>query len=184
MASHLFRRLTALKSIPRANLLNNVPSMSYSKIYEPDYLEALKPKYPLYPPLVVRIRSHDFPILESYQSWIHKVAEAMDFDMEDSYPMPARETKVTRYKHKSTVVDAQYLLRMYERDLMISNVPSIRLPIFIRVLEAALPEGVILDIEEYSQEKENYRYIPDKQLLDLKQELEDIQKSKDNKSKK
>lgn len=48
-------------------------------------LQALKPKYPLYPQLNVQIRGYDFPILECYQSWIHKVAEAMDFDVDEWY---------------------------------------------------------------------------------------------------
>lgn len=80
-------------------------SKTMSGIYEPDYLEvkfflffrvclfeyiknnfnfqAIKPKYPLYPPITVQIRGYDFPVLESYQSWINKIADVMDFDVED-----------------------------------------------------------------------------------------------------
>ena len=90
--------------------------------------------------------------------------------------MPAKELKVITYKPQSTIVDKEYFLKIYERDLKISNVPSVRLPIFIRVLEAALPEGVMLDIEEFTEEKENSRYIPDTKLLELKSELEGVQK--------
>lgn len=47
--------------------------------------QAIKPKYPLYPVLTVRIRGYDYPILESFQSWAHKIALTMDFDVEDGY---------------------------------------------------------------------------------------------------
>lgn len=90
--------------------------------------------------------------------------------------MPAKQLKVTRFKTKSTVIDAEYLLKIYQRNLKISNVSSVKLPIFIKVIEAALPEGVMLDIEEFSAEKDKFRFVPDKHLLDLKSELEEMQK--------
>lgn len=84
--------------------------------------------------------------------------------------------KITRFKPKSTVVDNEYLLKVYQRNLKISNVSSIKLPIFIKVIEAALPAGVMLDIEEFSDEKDRLRFVPDKHLLDLKSELEGMAK--------
>lgn len=47
-----------------------------------------------------------------------------------------------------------------------------RLPIFIRLLEAAIPEGITLKVEVWDPDREQMRYIPDKELLDLKGELE------------
>lgn len=88
--------------------------------------------------------------------------------------MPAKEMKVLRYRPNSTAVEAEYRLNIHERDLKISNVSSVHLPIYITVLEAGLPEGVMLDIEEYDSEKEKFRYVPDKTLLDLKGELEEL----------
>lgn len=75
-------------------------------------------------------------------------------------------------------MESEYFLRMHERDLKINDVPSVRLKLFIRALHKEIPPGVLLDIEEWSYEKEKFRFIPDKELLDLKGELEEIQKPK------
>lgn len=95
-----------------------------------------------------------------------------------SYPMPAKELKITRFKPKSTVVEGAYTLNIFERDIKMSNVSSVRLPIFIRIIEAGLPEGVMLDIDEWTDEKEKKRFIPDTTLLSLKSELEGMKKDK------
>ncbi|XP_058803150.1 large ribosomal subunit protein mL48 [Phymastichus coffea] len=174
MAVNILKRLRYLGQL---RTLNKPISRRFS-IYEPDYLEALKPKYPLYPPLLVRLRGYDFPILEKYQSYVHKVANLMDFDIEDSYAVPARELKILKYKPKSTVIETEYFLRVHERDIKICDVPSVRLKIFIRAIQKAIPPGVMLDIEEWSYDKEKTRFIPDKELLDLKGELEEMQKPK------
>lgn len=60
---------------------------------------------------------------------------------------------------------------MYERNTQLSNLSSTNFAIFMRLVEAGLPEGVILNFEEWNPEKEEYRYVPDKELLDLKSEL-------------
>lgn len=46
------------------------------------------------------------------------------------------------------------------------------------MLEAALPEGVTLNVEEWKPEREELRYVPDKQLLDLKTQLQSMQRPK------
>ena len=95
--------------------------------------------------------------------------------------MPAKEKKVLRFKPKSTVVEAEYILKEYARHLKVSNITSIKLPIFIKIIEKNIPIGAQLNVEEYSADKENYRFIPDKELLDLREELEDMQKKKEKK---
>ncbi|XP_011498730.1 PREDICTED: uncharacterized protein LOC105362896 [Ceratosolen solmsi marchali] len=96
----------------------------------------------------------------------------MNFQILDSFAMPSQDTNVKRYKPKSTEVHIEYILKMYERIFKVSNVTSIGLPVLIRILEAGLPEGVLLDIKEYKAEDVKHRYIPDKQLLELKKEYE------------
>lgn len=46
-------------------------------------LKSLKPKYPQYESLNVQIKGYDYPILESYQRYLHSVAEYLDIDVAD-----------------------------------------------------------------------------------------------------
>ncbi|XP_014218419.1 39S ribosomal protein L48, mitochondrial [Copidosoma floridanum] len=167
--------LKSLIPLARPCNLSKILPRFYS-IYEPPYLEALKPKYPLYPLLNVQIRGYDYAILENFQSWVHKIAEAMDFDVEECYAFPHKEYKIIRYKPKSTVVEVEYTLKLYQRNIKMSNVTSVGLPIFIRICEAGLPEGTLFDIFEHTEEHENARYIPDKRLLDMQEELASVGK--------
>lgn len=52
-------------------------------IYEPDYLDALKPKYPVYDTINVKITGYDFPILESYQRFVHRIANSLNLDVSE-----------------------------------------------------------------------------------------------------
>ena len=85
-------------------------------------------------------------------------------------------SKIKLLKENVAAVEAEYVLSMYERNSQVSNVSSLVAPIFIRLLEASLPEGVNLDISEFDPDYELKRYVPDKELLDLKSELEDMSK--------
>jgi len=52
-----------------------------------------------------------------------------------------------------------------------SEVSTIKYSILIRALEASLPQGVTLNINAFDPALEKKRYVPDKQLLDLKSSL-------------
>ncbi len=47
-------------------------------------------------------------------------------------------------------------------------------PILLRLAQAAQPEGVSITVEEHIDEHEEYRYVPDKDLNELKQQLDDM----------
>jgi len=55
-----------------------------------------------------------------------------------------------------------------------SEVSSIKCWILIRALEAALPQGIILNVDIYDSALEEKRYIPDKELIDLKSALDTL----------
>jgi len=55
-----------------------------------------------------------------------------------------------------------------------SEVSSIKCSILIRTLEAALPQGIILNVDIYNPVLEEKRYIPDKELIDLKSALDTL----------
>lgn len=89
--------------------------------------------------------------------------------------MPPQTTQVQRLRPNSAVVDAEYRLTIYERNLQINDVNAPVYPVFLRIAQAALPEGVQLSVQEHSDELEERRYVPDRDLLDLKAELERMQ---------
>ena len=40
---------------------------------EPPYLESLTPSWPVHPLVAVRLRGHDFPTLEAFQAYLHRL---------------------------------------------------------------------------------------------------------------
>ncbi|OAD59681.1 39S ribosomal protein L48, mitochondrial, partial [Eufriesea mexicana] len=151
-------------------------AVRFYSIYEPPYLKQKEPEIPIYPVLNIQLKGYKYPLLESYQSFIHKLAKVLQFTVDDSAPFPHREYKIKRFKQGSTVVDAEYNLKIYERNMQISNVTSVRCPIIIRILEATLPEGVSLSIDQYDPVMQKKRIIPNKMLLDLKESLNEFTK--------
>ncbi|XP_075152291.1 mitochondrial ribosomal protein L48 [Haematobia irritans] len=149
-----------------------------SDVYEPDYLDSLKPKYPQYDSLNVQIKGYDYPVLESYQRYLHSVAEYLDIEVTDCYALPAQNMTVQRLKPNSAVVDSEYHLKIYERNLQLQDVDAPLYPMFLRIAQSALPEGVELAVQEHTDECEERRYVPDKDLLELKAELEKMQSGK------
>lgn len=84
--------------------------------------------------------------------------------------------KVKKYKKHSSITEHEYCLRLYERDIQVSNISVTKYPVFVRILEATLPEGVSLHIDTFDPELQKKRYIPDKTLVDLKIELNNMKK--------
>uniref|UniRef100_A0A182PQC8 Small ribosomal subunit protein uS10 domain-containing protein n=1 Tax=Anopheles epiroticus TaxID=199890 RepID=A0A182PQC8_9DIPT len=145
-----------------------------NRMYEPDYLELLKPKYPLYDTLNVTIKGYDFPLLESYQKFIHNVADSMDLEIADAYAQPPQKLNVQKFKPNSSVIDSEYKLTVYERTVQVEKVQAPLYPLLLRTLQAALPEGVTLKVTEHTWEQEESRYVPDRDLKELKQQLDEM----------
>lgn len=147
-------------------------------IYEPPYLKKKEYEIPIYPVLNIQIKGYKYSLLESYQSFIHKIIKVFDITIDDSFAFPHKEFKIKKLKKNSSIIDAEYHLKIYERDIQISNVSSTICPIFIRILEATLPEGVSLSIHEYDPILKKKCAIPNKELLDLKAELQEMIKDR------
>lgn len=45
-------------------------------------------------------------------------------------------------------------------------------PIYLRLIQAALPEGVTLKVVQHQPEMEEVRFVPDTQLKELQEELD------------
>lgn len=63
------------------------------------------------------------------------------------------------------------------------DVPAWMLGTFLRVARATLPEGCTMNVHEHTVEHEEIRYVPDNELIDLKQQLEDMGGSRPEKKK-
>ncbi|EFN89809.1 uncharacterized protein LOC105181371 [Harpegnathos saltator] len=173
MALTLTKQITILG---QRSLLSNSLYARFSKLFEPDYLETGKSKFPLLPVLNIQLKGYDYPILENYQKIIYKLSEAMQIDIDNSWAYPPQELKIQRYKPKTSIIVAQYNLKLYERNIQLSEVSAIKGSILIRILEASLPHGVMLTVDSFNPEIEKKRYVPDKELLDLKSELDTLKK--------
>lgn len=93
-----------------------------------------------------------------------------------SWAMPPQEFKVQRYKTGTTTVMSKYNFKIYERNMQLSEISSLKCSILIRALEAALPQGLTLNVGIYDPQQEKKRYVPDRELINLKSELETLKK--------
>ncbi|XP_063222316.1 large ribosomal subunit protein mL48 [Bacillus rossius redtenbacheri] len=149
-------------------------SRSLQGIYEPDYLDKLKPDIPVYNALNIQMKGYDFPVLENYQKFVHSIAESMDIEVEDSWALPPQHLQIQRYKPQSSIVDSEYKLLVYERNVQVTDLPSTVAAVFLEVIQAVLPEGVSLSVHEHLREHEEARFVPDQQLKELKTELDSL----------
>lgn len=58
------------------------------------------------------------------------------------------------------------------------DVPSTKMTLFTELVQAALPQGVNLSVHLHEQEHEEIRYVPDYELKQLKNQLDDISQRK------
>lgn len=175
MALNIIRKATTFCN---SILAKNVLSCRHYSVYEPDYLEMLKPEIPTYSMLNVQITGYTYPVLENYQSFIHKIAKIMDIDVDNGWALPPKVLKIQKFKPRSTVVSAEYNLNIYERNIQLADVTSAQCPLLIRILEDTLPQGITLNVTIFDPDMELKRYIPDKALLDMKSMLEDMSHKK------
>ncbi|XP_037027451.1 39S ribosomal protein L48, mitochondrial [Bradysia coprophila] len=165
------------KSLPKlcnlAKSYGNGLYRSYS-VYEPNYLELLKPKYPIYGLLNIQIKGYDFPVLESYQRYLTSVAKAMDLDVSNGWAVPAETFQVLRYKPQSALTESEYKLTVYERNIQIVDIMAPVYPVLLRLAQASLPEGVSITVVEHTKEQDELRYVPDGNLNELKQQLDEM----------
>ena len=132
----------------------------------------MKPPFPTYDVINVKINGYDFPLLESYQRFVHRIATALDLDVSECWAHPPKKEHLIRYKPNSSIPDSEYDLTTYERYVQISDVQAPIYPLFVRFIQAGLPEGVTLSVVHHTDFLEESRYVPDKDLIDLKSQLE------------
>lgn len=170
------RVLQQIRIQPKCNTvsgsLDTLGATSIGPLHEPPYLEAMKPEYPTYDVINVQMSGYDFPILESYQRFVHRIATSLDLDVSECWAHPPKKENIARYNPNSAVVNSEYKLTTYERFVQISDIQAPTYPVFLRFIQSGLPEGVTLSVVHHTDFLEESRYVPDKDLIDLKAELE------------
>ncbi|NP_001153816.1 mitochondrial ribosomal protein L48 [Acyrthosiphon pisum] len=173
-------KMAKLQSFKSAKVC--VPSVRcYGSIYEPEYLDLLKPDIPEYEEVNIQIKGYDFAILESFQKLVHTIAENMDLEVSDGWALPPQTINVKRLVPNSENVEAQYTLNVYERNIQVVDIPTTKLSLLIEVIEDSLPAGVKASIHKHTDEHEILKYIPDNELKTLKNQLEEMGGSKKKK---
>jgi large subunit ribosomal protein L48 len=156
------------------HILHKAPCRTKTSIYEPEYLDKLKPEVPVYELLNIQLKGFDFPVLEKFGRYVHKTAETLNLSVEDSWATPHQALKIQKYKPQSSLVETEYDLNVYERNVQVSNMPASSAGVLIELLQASLPAGVQLCIHPNIQDHQDVRYIPDLELEELQKQLDEI----------
>lgn len=98
----------------------------------------------------------------------------MEISVDDCWALPPKVEKIVKYKPNSVIVDGSYELKTYHRIVQIGEVKAYQLPTLIRVIEAALPAGVNFNVVEHTELHDTERYVPDKELLEAKEQLTEM----------
>ena len=70
------------------------------------------------------MKGYNFEVLESFQSFVHNMAENIGIDVSEAWATPASTFDAYTYAEESTVVKDTYTLALYERNIQIGNVCS------------------------------------------------------------
>merc|ERR1712142_496440 len=145
------------------------------KTFEPNYLDAAGLTPPAHPKVNIQLKGFDFDVLESYQSYVHNMAENIGIDVGESWATPCESFKAHTYAAQSTKVNNTYTLNVFERNVQLDNVLSTDLPVLIDVLRKTLPEGASLSVHEHADQDYEARFIPDPLINSLRDELQVIE---------
>lgn len=143
-------------------------------LHEPAYLADLKPKVGYYELLNLQLKGYDFVVLEKYQSYLHKMMKRMDIEVVKAWSAPHQELQMQLLADKSTSVEQQYKLKIYERNLQIKDALVTKLPILIDIINITSPPGVSFNIDRHTEADDNRLCFKDSVLENLKKELEEL----------
>lgn len=174
MQNHVYRTFNNLNLMvhPAPSLFFSTTMRRSKTLIEPDDV-GLPPEIPEYDKLAIKINGYDFTVLEKFTKYVHSVVRSMQFNTE-CYPMPSKSIHVNTYRPNSTIIDKSYNLQKYERVVVINDLPNTKLTPLISLLTLHTPEGINLIIDHPSPSEEESRYIPDRQLVELQNQLEEI----------
>lgn len=171
--------ITSSITSPPSTSFHYVRTLSQSavlrKTFEPDYLDSAVPEIPAYPPINIQLKGYNFDLLESFQSFVHRTAENMGIDVQETWATPSKSFKIATYIDGSTRIKSEVKLNMYERNVQLLHLRSVDALILFDTLRAALPQGVSLTAHEHKVEHYEERWIPDPFINSLRDELSEGQ---------
>ncbi|CAF0907523.1 unnamed protein product [Rotaria sordida] len=154
------------------------PIVNRGIIYEPPYLFETD-LYPNYQLLSVSIRGYDYVVLEGYFRYIQKLAKSLDIKVPEAVAIPAKSSRVTILKPRSTQIDVEHHLNLYHRIVKFAKVKATIAPILFECIRLNIPEGVELKIDIPNIADDEFRYVPDVELKQLQSELHAIDHEKE-----
>lgn len=175
---HIFRQNAVLSSwLPRLPVLRQYCQN------EPADDQAVSTEVPLHDTLWIQLKGYDFAVLESFAKYANKITNTFGLDTA-AFPVPARTSHTQIYKPLSSVVESEYNLALYERVVQVENLSSTLAPILIELLQTNIPAGVQMTIKQPDPEEDEFRYVPDLTLLELKAEVAELEKVREDRKKK
>jgi ribosomal protein S10 len=166
------------------DFLNNNPASSSSnnnnligdfKFYDPPYLNK-KPPFPNYELLNINIKGYDATSLQTCFKYIEKLCKSLKIEVVEAYCMPSRSYKIKTYQPFSTNLDKEYKLNKFHRVVKIQNLKSTLAPFLFETIQLNLPEGVQLSVAIPNKDEDEFRYVPDIELNELKEKYSEMSK--------
>lgn len=145
------------------------------KFYDPPYLNK-EPPFPNYELLNISIKGYDYSVLDTYYKYIERLCLSLKVEVVEAYAMPCRTFKIKTYQPFSATMDKEFKLNNYHRIVRISNLKSTFAPILFEAIQLNLPEGVQMNVSVPAEEEDEFRYVPDIELNELKQKLSESKK--------
>lgn len=170
---------TPTSSTPPRTSTSTVPSTISAEekvpdLHEPAYLVDLKPKIGYYDLLNLQLKGYDFVVLEKYQSYIHKTMKKMQFQVVKAWSAPHQELQLETLGDKTTAIENEYKIKIYERNLQMKDALVTKLPLLIDIINMTSPPGVSFSIHRHSSEHEDKLYFRDSVLENLREELQEL----------
>jgi hypothetical protein len=141
-------------------------------LHDPPYINKEKP-FPNYKFLNINFISYDYIKLEGFYKHVDNLCKFLKIKVKEAYSMPARTLTIKAYKPYSTTLDKEYKIYKYHRVVRVEGLTSTLAPILYECIQLNLPEGVQLNVTEPTSEEDEFRYIPDIEMMELKKSLDE-----------
>ena len=143
------------------------------KFYDPPYLERPAP-FPNYTLLNINLKGYDYTSLNMNYKTVESICRRLGVKVVEAYPMPARSINIKTYQPFSTNIDKNYELNMYHRVVRVQNLKSTLAPILFEAVQLNLPEGVHMNVSIPDREEDDFRYVPDIELQEMRAHLSNM----------
>ena len=142
-------------------------------IYDPPYINKERP-FPNYALLNIHLISYEYTGVHIFYKHAISLIKKLNIKINSAYAQPARAYNIKTYKPYSTTIDQDFKLQKYHRIIRVEGIKSTSVPILLESLQMNLPEGIELYLAEPKAEEDEFRYIPDLDVSELKKKMDEI----------